>query len=345
MKTRGSSKFIMAVIIALSVVAVCSSCNGKKKEHAQEKIAPPAAGYTVTVTEDAQKMDGITTEALKPHLHRISVTAYGRVLDPEGLNSSRKVYIAAVAGLEKAEAALKASEKDYARMKYLNAEGKNISDRDLQAAAARLDADKAEEASARGALQSAKDSIGVKWGPALAEWIFDYSSQLRGVLGTKDVLVQITVPPALPVRGIAEKVRIGPPAGGEVLANFVSRAARSDPRIQGLSFIYVAPSRSGSLLAGMDVTAQMPTGKARTGFLVPLSAVVWLRGKAWVYVKKSQTGFSRVEVSTSIPLSTGYFVSGVFSPGDELVIKGAQGLLSEESKPKAAGGGNEEDED
>lgn len=339
----------MALIVGLSLVAVTFSCSGKEKGHARETAAAPAAlpasDYAVTVTKDSQKADGITTQLLKPRLHRISVAAYGRVLDPEGLNASRKVYVAAASGLEKAKAALKASEKDYERMKYLNARGKNISDRDLQAAGAQLAADKAEEANAQDTLRSARDSIGVRWGAVLSEWIFGYSSQLQSILGSKDVLVQITVPPAFPVQGIAKKITIELPTGGETTATFVSRAARTDPRIQGVSFIYAAPSRSGTLLPGMYVTAQMPTGKVRRGLLVPFSAIVWLRDKAWVYVKKSETGFSRVEVPTSNPLGGGYFVSGVFSPGDELVIKGSQALLSEESKPKAGGAKEEEDED
>jgi hypothetical protein len=349
MKKAGIKGFIAALIFVTAVLAALLSLSGEKREDIK-KIADPKPGvrasvYTVTISSEAQETDGITTELLKPRRHQMRVAAYGRVLDPVGINDSRRIYVAAAAGLEKAEAALNASEKEYARMKTLNAKAKNISDRALQAAAAQLAADRADAAGARGELQSAKDEISLNWGTALSGWIFDYSLPLQRVLAAKDVLIQITVPPALPIQGIPKKVRIEPPTGGEVSANFVSRAAAADPKIQGISFIYVAPSRSGRLLPGMDVMAEIPTEQVRTGFLVPLSAVVWLQDRAWVYLKKNETGFSRVEVQTSNPVSGGYFVSGVFSPGDELVIKGAQALLSEESKPKAAGGGEEEDED
>ena len=89
----------------------------------------------------------------------------------------------------------------------------------------------------------------------------------------------------------------------------------------------------------MNVTAQMPTTETRKGFLVPLSAVVWLQDRAWVYIMKTQTGFSRVEIPTSVTVNGDYFVPGVFSAGDRIVVEGAQALLSAETVPKAGGGG------
>jgi hypothetical protein len=342
---------VAAIIIVIAVLGVFFLLAGEKGKGGgkaavpikAQPAAPPASGYTVIVTGEAQRTGGITTEELKPRLYQKRVAAYGKVLPPAGLNASRRSYIAAMAGLEKAEAALKVSEKEYARMKMLNDSDKNVSDRALQAAAAQLAADKAEEANARGALQSAKDAIRLEWGPVVSVWIFDYSVPLRSLLETKDVLVQVTMPAAAAIQGIPKEVRMEPPGAGLIPARFVSRATSTDPKIQGMSFIYIASGRSGSLGPGMDVTVQMPSGRSEAGFLVPHSAVVWLQGKAWVYIKKSQTGFARVEVPTSNPVNDGYIVSGIFSPGAQLVIKGTQSLLSEEATPKAAGGGGEEE--
>jgi hypothetical protein len=352
MKTGGGKKSVAAA--ALVVVLTCSVAffllTGEKSRDTQKAPGRETAGgsslYTVAVTVEAQRTGGITTEAMKPGRYQRRVTAYGKVLPPEGLNAARMSYIAAVAGLEKAEAALHATEKEYGRMKLLNASDKNVSDRALQASAAQLAADRAEAAHARGILQSAKDAISLEWGRVVSGWIFDCSAALRRLLETKDALIQVTVLPAFPVRGIPEKVMIEAPSGGHVTARFVSRATATDPKIQGVSFIYVASSRHGSIVPGMDVMVQMPSGGHETGYFVPLSAVVWLQDRAWVYIKKSETGFTRVELPTSNPVNEGYFVPGVFSPGDRLVVTGAQALLSEESAPKTTGGGGEEgDED
>ncbi len=345
---KGKKFLTSSLILILLFFAAFLLLSGEKKkdnDEAGEKTNAQPANYTVMVSEESQKADNITTETLQPGLYQRHVTAYGQVLSPEGLSSSYKNYVAARSGLEKVRAQLKASGQEYARLKVLNANEKNISDRQLQAAAARLAADKAEEASAKGALKSAKNTIIINWGPTLAQWIAGYKPSIRRIIEAKDVLVQLTIPPSAPLKGIPKKVQIEPPAGGLIPARFVSRAASTNPNIQGLSFIYIAPSRSGMLVPGMNATAQMPSAGAQTGFFIPESAVIWLQDKAWVYVKKSETGFSRVEVPVSMPVSNGYFVAGVFSAGDRIVIKGAQALLSAESTPKAAGGGEEEDED
>lgn len=335
-------------VVAILNVAVFSLLTKEKKKDAkEEKTAPTTlqpSGYTVTVSEEAQKTAGITIMALKPGFYQKKVTAYGTVLAPEGLSELFKNYTAATSGLERAKAQLKASETEYERLKVLNASNKNVSDKDLQSAAARFKADQAEDAAASGTLLSAKNDISLKWGPILSRWVFGYKPALKRIIETKDVLVQITVPPSLAFESIPKRVRITAPTGASVHATFVSRATSTNPALQGLSFIYIASSRNGGLVPGMNVTAQMPTAMMQAGFFIPASAVVWLQDKAWVYVKKSETGFSRLEIPTTTSVNSGYFVPGIFAPGEQVVIKGAQALLSAESTPKTTGGGGDEDE-
>ena len=346
-------RFIYAALIfVLALLAVLFIFSGEKNRNGQEEKTeknsqtnqkPP--GYTVTISEEQQRTDGIMTVALKPGLYQKQVAAYGEVLAPEGLSALYKNYIAATSGLEKAKAQLKASKLEYDRLKILNASDKNISDRELQAAASRFAADQAEETSAYGTLLPAKNAVLLKWGPLISGWVFGYKPPLRRIIETTDVLVQVTVPPSATFKGIAEHIILKSPNGAAVSATFISRATSTNPALQGISFIYIASSHNGFLVPGMNVTAQMPAAGAQTGFFIPASAVVWLQDKAWVYVKKSATGFSRVEVPTSISVNNGFFVSGIFASGDQVVTKGAQALLSEESTPKVTGGGEEEDED
>lgn len=339
----------MAAVI-MSALALFASCGGKSRQTASKKTAPQAPGYTVTVSKEGQEADAVTVTALKPGFYQKQVEAYGEVLAAGGLGELYKSYVAAESGLAKAKAQVNSSGQEYARLKVLNASNKNVSDRRLQEAQARLAAGKAEEANAEGALKTAKDTISLNWGAAISQWIIGYKPAFRRVVEAKDVLVQLTVSPAAPLKGIPKAVLVMTPSGAAIRARFVSRATATNPRIQGMSFIYIAPSSEGRLAPGMSVTAQMPSAgtQRQQGFFVPASAVVWLQDKAWVYVKKSETGFDRVEVPVSNPVSGGYFVTGVssFSAGDEVVVSGAQALLSEESAPKTTGGGKEEgDED
>ena len=334
-----------ALLFAAAAAAVFFAMSGGENENAgkgkMRRPTPQPTGYTVTISEEAQKTGGIMTIALKPGLYRQQVTAYGEVLTPEGLGAAYRNYIAATSGVEKAKARRGASAQEYARLKVLNENGKNISDRVVQAAAAQLSADRAEETAALAALRSIRNDICISWGPVVADWIFGYKPPLREIVDGKDVLVRLTISPAAPLKGIPGQVSIKPPVGGRIPARFVSRAPSTSPRIQGMNFIYIASSRSGALIPGMNVTAQMPAAGMQSGFFVPISAVVWLQDKAWVYVKKSDTGFSRVKVPVSNQVDKSYFVPGVFSSGDQVVVKGAQALLSEESAPKATVGEEE----
>jgi hypothetical protein len=75
------------------------------------------------------------------------------------------------------------------------------------------------------------------------------------------------------------------------------------------------------------------------GLIVPTSAVVWSEGKAWVYQQTASERFTRRVVPTEVPVERGFFVAQGFSPGDKVVIQGAQALLSEEMVLHGQGGG------
>jgi len=59
---------------------------------------------------------------------------------------------------------------------------------------------------------------------------------------------------------------------------------------------------------------------------------VWHAGKSWVYRKNDAETFARYEVTTSNQLGEGWFQNGSLEDGDEVVVSGAQLLLSEELK-------------
>jgi hypothetical protein len=81
----------------------------------------------------------------------------------------------------------------------------------------------------------------------------------------------------------------------------------------------------------MRVAGQLKLGE-REGVMVPSTAVVWHGGKAWAYVKEKDDLFVRKEVSTAQELGNGWFDASHFQAGDEIVVSGAQLLLSEEQK-------------
>jgi hypothetical protein len=107
----------------------------------------------------------------------------------------------------------------------------------------------------------------------------------------------------------------------------------SDATLPGVTYFYLVGS--SGMRVGMRVAGQLKLGgKVREGVIVPSAAIVWHAGKAWAYVKDDEEAdlFVRKEVSTALEQPGGWFDAGHFEEGDEVVVSGAQLLLSEELK-------------
>jgi hypothetical protein len=163
------------------------------------------------------------------------------------------------------------------------------------------------------------------------------SPELRRILDQSEVLVQMTMLPGLTYEA-PKTISLEILGGTRTQASLVSTFPRVDPRIQGRSFLYVAHARPG-LTPGVNLLAHLSIGNPMKGQIVPTSAVVWSEGKAWVYQQTAADRFARRAVPTDIPLERGFFVAEGFSPGDKLVVQGAQALLSEELLLHGQGGG------
>jgi hypothetical protein len=121
-------------------------------------------------------------------------------------------------------------------------------------------------------------------------------------------------------------------AGGNakpMVVHYLAPALQADSEVAGRTFWYRAP---GSVLrVGMRVAALLEDAtSARSGVSIPYTAQVWHAGKAWVYVKRSDGNFERREVATKESTGDGWFNGAPYSPGDLVVVSGAQLLLSEE---------------
>ena len=118
-----------------------------------------------------------------------------------------------------------------------------------------------------------------------------------------------------------------------VAADFLGRAATTDPQVQGAGFIFVVTNAPAALTPGLALTGflQLP-GEPANGVIVPNAAVVHSDGRAWIYVQTGDTTFARREISLDHPVAGGWFVTNGVAPGDKVVVTGAQTLLSEERK-------------
>jgi hypothetical protein len=283
----------------------------------------------LTLDADAQRQDGIATVTLRNASHQDELRAYGRVLDLQALTELASGYTNAKAQLEIAQAKLAASQTAFARARKLYKDQQNVSAAQLQAAEAAFRIDQAGAAAAESQLRTLAATAQQSWGPVLGQAIVDATPLLARLIARQDVLVQVTLRPG---QSIAE-----PPANGfaqlddgsRVPLDFVSPATKTDPRIQGSSFLFTAPTSSG-LLPGMSTAALLLGGHAIEGAVVPLSAIVWERGRAWAYFRSGPKTFARRAIRTDVPAPKGGYVAQGLPDNTEVVVRGAQMLFSEE---------------
>lgn len=330
-----------AAVITISLVLGGSIGAGHTHDDTQNIVRAPTRvvvknGLAVlTITAAEQQNDGIVTARPAPAPSSSVITGYGSVLDAGRLTELTGRYLDAQSAVQTAEAKLAVARAAYDRAKALHQDQQNISTAQLQDAEGAFKTDKAALAVARSHLSNVVASAKQDWGSELGQALINQTPLITDLTERRDYLIKVTLPPG---------ERIGtPPAsattringGAEIPLNFVSPATSTDPKLQGLSYFYEAGAQSG-LLPGLhlDVSVNEPAGDSQM-VVIPEAAVVWLQGKAWIYLRSGPTTFERRKISPGRPAPDGdYAVSDVTSES-EIVVRGAQMLLSEEFRAQA----------
>jgi multidrug efflux system membrane fusion protein len=334
-----SISMVAFFLISLSFVSFygCKkSAEEQKDEQATPQVTPEKGENVITLGKAAQEKGGIAVSKLRPTSSVKEIQAYGTVLQLQSLADLRKNYIEARARMQDTATKLAVSKKEYERLKTLNEDHKNVSDKAVQSAEAALQSDEVDADASREILSALEDASLQQYGKVITQWLFDGSPALYRLMRQEDLLIRVTLLPGTEISRIPEDVTIQPPAGKPISARFVSRSPRTDPQIQGTSFFYITPANN-SLLPGMNVITSMPLGIKSKGYLVPASSIVWWQGRPWVYLRKNKERFVRREVSTENSVEDGYFVAKGFKPGELIVVKGAQTLLSREFQSQIQG--------
>ncbi|MCI4677399.1 efflux RND transporter periplasmic adaptor subunit [Rhodoblastus acidophilus] len=292
---------------------------------------------TLVLDEAAQRKSGIATAAAPPPLAEESLSAYGAVLDAAPLIELNGRYLEAGAQLKMAQAKLAVTRTAYERAKTLYKDRQNVSAAQMQTAEGDFEAAGAELAAARARLAAVTATVAQSWGPVLGEALIDGGPLIQDLIQRRVFLVKATLPPGAslahpPVAASAEL-----PGGKKIRLDFVSAATAADPRLQGEAFFYRTPAGDGAL-PGLNLIVSLPRAGGVQGAVAPESAVVWLHGKAWLYLRVKPDAFIRREIA---PLRAaphgGYLVAGL-KPGAQIVVIGAQMLLSEEFRAEATAG-------
>ena len=334
---------ISTVIVFLVILAIAGGLiwgfDAKRADKAAEaeseaNVQAPSRvksenGHTVlSFDTSAQKANGILTTALSPTQLQIENQATGVVVQLQPLLDLKASFNTPATDLLRTRANARASQAEYERLRQLNQDGKNASDKAVEAARAAAESDAALVQNAQQAITVLKGSALLHWGPVVAGWLEGNTPQMDALLMQRRFLLQVT--PTTATRFSAPKHAIVQFADGtHAEAGFVSVLPQLDSRLQVPSLLYEIAAHPG-LVPGMNLNVFLASGRPQRGAIIPSDAVVWSQGTAWCYVEEASGEFVRTAVQTSNPVSSGWFVTEGIDPNARVVTSGAQTLLSEE---------------
>lgn len=281
---------------------------------AQQTVKIENGEPTITLDVETQKKIGIVTAALTAATTAEEVQAFGSVADVKELADFANQHATARAQAEQATSKATFDERQLQRLRGLNADNHNVSDRAVQEAAANVAGDNAQMAAANAAMQGARAAVVQRFGNTIADALINGSALYQSLAGMHAVLIELAMPAGVAAPRV---VRVANGDGTDTEATLVSNAPRVDPKLQGRTFFYVAPA--AKLSAGMNVAARIPTARGVPRVAVPPDAVVSWQGRSWIYVRRTAGKFARVDAALA-------------KNGDEVVTTGAQQLLGEEMR-------------
>ncbi|WP_316233364.1 efflux RND transporter periplasmic adaptor subunit [Bradyrhizobium sp. SZCCHNPS2010] len=302
--------------------------------------APPSAGHaapgTVTLSAAQQRQIGLQTAVLEAAPHPEQFRAYGAVLDVARVTELANSYTNAQAQLQTAQAKLDVAKSALERVQNL-VQSAAMPKKDVETAEGTFRTDQASLAAAESQVKTLAATARQEWGSVIGKWIVERSQEVVRLIERDQFLVQVTLPPGVVLAGEPQvALAQAPTRSANIDLSYISPATRTDPRIQGLSYFFAASGDSG-LLPGMNTTVYVPSGKTYQGVFVEDTAIVQWQGRSWVYLRSGPTSFKRHPISTDQPVSDDDYVVQDIPPGSEIVMRGAQVLLSEEARSELRG--------
>lgn len=292
-------------MLLVVLFAACAKDAAETEARKEAPAAPPSV-----VVRELRSVSAAETEVAAGNATVADVT------DLANVASQRTT---AIAQRDQAAARLRASRAELERLRALNADDHNVSDRAVQDAAATAATDDASVQSANAALLAIDSAARQRWGAVLnvAPQLASRAKVLLEVAFTTDI-----TPPA--------RIRVTSASGRPVIASYLAAAPRVDARLQKPIYDYIA--EGGDLPIGLVtiVRARVANG----GVLVPKSAVVWNGDQPVVFIEEKPGQYEKHAVNTSIAVDDGFVDAGL-QPGTRVVVTGAQQLLSAANKPEA----------
>lgn len=299
-----------------------------------DRVAEKEGISIVSLSPAVQKNSGISYAKVKEMAYQDEIKGFGIVMPIDTLIEAKTMLLNLNAELSALKANSQQHQSQYERLKILNDDDKNVSDLAVQEALALVSTDKANINSKLLEIENLQANAKLKWGSSLAKAALSNqpSSVFKNLLSRKNMLIQVSLPFNVPEPKMGDVVKISPLNGKQLIkAEYISVATQADSNGAGKTFYFVAPAKD--LRLGMRVTVEASADKntVNNGIIIPSDAVVWYAGTPWAYFKEGDDQFIRKPIMADKEVDAGWFNTG-FDAESEVVVRGAQLLLSEEFK-------------
>lgn len=342
--TRRRLLFILATLTVLAAAAagwtiyhVMSAPPGAPAPSAPEtqhvqRVQTVNGETVVVVAPDMQRASGINAVPLAQATFQAERTAYATVIDLQPLFDLGNRLAAARADRDSARAQVADSQAQVERAQVLYQDDRNVSEKSVQDARAVAQSDQAKLHAAEAAKSGVEASLRQQFGETLANAAATPTSSLfRQLSHGLATIVRITLPAGDNV-SVPARLAIDDQNGQRIAARKLSAAAQIDPAVQGASYFYLAEH---AFPVGTRTIAHLVLqGQNTAGLLIPDSAIVWYGGQRWVYIRTAADRFTRRLFPAAFATNEGIIATSGFHAGDDIVMRGAQLLLSEEQRPQ-----------
>ncbi|MCX7088677.1 MAG: hypothetical protein NTV00_11560 [Methylococcales bacterium] len=276
-----------------------------------------------------QTVAGLKTQVLLSSHYLPEVHVSANVLDIQPLLTLREQYFSAQIENQSANTALTFTQQAIARTQELYRNGVN-SQRQVQEQQMASGAIQARVSNSHARLQSINDQLMANWGITLSNWAKDpQNSDFARFINGQQALLLISLPAGHSLPKGLSHIDVDP--NGErqspQQAQFIASAPQGSELSQGETYFFKTSRRN--LRTGMRLSAWMAKpDKALTGFTIPASALIWHGGEATIFLKTAPEHFTRLLLKQYYPIAQGYFVAEALPANAEVVVTGAQLLLS-----------------
>lgn len=311
--------FLLLLLLCITAFADDDDDDDKK---------PSTQGQSINLNDKAQKTSGLQTIKLEAATVQIEAVAHGKVLATQALFELKQRYLNAIAERDGIRAKARQAQQQMQRQQSLYQDGVSAK-RSVEEQQVELTNAQAQLKIAQQHNMAVREQAVLTWGTTLTTWALSDSKRLDDVLSGKKKLLQITLNSQYK-QDIPKSIHIAASGNREhaAIAELISLAPQTDST-QGQSYFFQTTAQN--LSVGMNLTAWLPEQtQQKTGVIIPKSALLWVMNQAFVYVKTDNQHYTRRALTHYTASPNGYFVSEGLAPNEELVVTGAQMLLSED---------------